>query len=166
MATSITTPPLDTTKVEGRRKVRYASYDDLVADAERLAAGEVRTLGNWSYGQVLDHLARSIHAMIDGPGFKMSMPMRFVMRLLMMKKMVHQELSPGFKFPANVAARFCPPDDAAVEPSLEALRQAIARVKSTDQRALHPAFGTIKTSEWDQFQLRHCEMHMSFVQTV
>lgn len=156
-------PPIDTTKVSGRRQVRYDSYDDLLADAERLAGIEVRSLGNWSYGQVLDHLARSIHAMIDGPGFSMPMPMRFVMRMLMMKKMVHQELPPGFKFPAKVATRFSPPSDAAVETGLEALRGAIERVKTTDQRGMHPAFGTIKTSEWDAFQLRHCEMHMSFI---
>lgn len=164
MATAAPDAPIDTTKVEGRRTVRYETYDDLLADAERLAGVEVRTLGNWSYGQILDHLARSIHAMIDGPGFRMPMPMRFVMRLLMMKKMVHQELPPGFKFPVKVADRFCPPEDAQVGPSLAALREAVTRVQSTDQRGLHPAFGTVKTSDWDSFQLRHCELHMSFVQ--
>lgn len=156
--------PIDTAKVKGRRQVRYESYDDLLADAERMAGLEVRTLGNWSYGQILDHLARSIHAMIEGPGFSMPMPMRFIMRQLMMKKMVHQELPPGFKFPVKVSDRFTPPEGAQVEPSLDALREAVARVKSTDQRGLHPAFGTVKTSDWDSFQLRHCEMHMSFVQ--
>lgn len=160
MATA--TPPIDTTRVQGRRKVRYDSYDELLADAQSLSAGEVQTLGNWTYGQVLDHLAKSIHAMIEGPGFKLPMPVRFVMRLMMMKKMVHQEVPPGFKFPANVAKRF-EPNDVPIHKGIERLREAVERVKSTDERGMHPAFGTVSTNDWDEFQRRHCEMHMSFV---
>ncbi len=166
------TPPaptggtIDTTKVTGRRELRFDTYDDLLADAERMASIEVRTRGNWSYPQILEHLAKSLHKMIEGPGFMLPMPMRFIMRLTMMKKMVTQTLDPGFKFPASVAKSFAPSPTAEVGPSLELLRAAIERVKSDPTRAKHPGFGTITTAEWDNFQLRHCEMHMSFVQPV
>ena len=60
---------VNTKTVTGRRELRYDNYDELLADAERLAGKEVRTLGNWSYGQILRHLARSIDAMIDGAPF-------------------------------------------------------------------------------------------------
>src|SRR5438874_10377963 len=43
---------VDTTKVAGRRQLHFVSIDDISADVEKLAAGEVRTLGNWSGGQI------------------------------------------------------------------------------------------------------------------
>ena len=161
-------PPatIDPTKVTGRRELRYDTYDDLLADAERMASQEVKTLGNWSYPQVLDHLAKSLNKMIDGPGFMLPMPMRFIMRLTMMKKMVNETFDPGFKFPASVAKDFDPDPTIETGAAIESLRAAIERVKADPTRAKHPGFGTITTRGWDQFQLRHCEMHMSFVQPV
>jgi len=38
---------VDTSKVTGRRKVRYETFEDLIADARQLASGEVTSLGNW-----------------------------------------------------------------------------------------------------------------------
>lgn len=35
--------------------------------------------------------------------------------------------------------------------------------KSDPSRALHPWFDELSTGEWDQFNLRHAELHMSFV---
>src|SRR5271163_177628 len=43
---------VNTAKVEGRRKVTYTSFEDLLVDADRLSAGPVKTLGNWSAGQI------------------------------------------------------------------------------------------------------------------
>ena len=51
---------MNTKAVTGRREVHYDTFDDALADAERLAAGDVRTLGNWSYGQILKHLAMAV----------------------------------------------------------------------------------------------------------
>lgn len=167
MATHTTSEAtIDTTKVTGRRELRFDTYDDLLADAERMASCEVRTLGNWSYPQIIDHLAKSLNKMIDGPGFMLPMPVRFLMRLTMMRKMVNVALDPGFKFPASVAKDFAPDPTTETGPALDSLREAIDRVKADPTRAKHPGFGTITTAEWDQFQLRHCEMHMSFVQPV
>ena len=47
-STISTAAPVKTSKVVGRRIVRFATLDDIQADAERLAAGPVRQLGNWS----------------------------------------------------------------------------------------------------------------------
>jgi hypothetical protein len=152
--------PIDTRKVAGRRTVRYESFDEMLADAERLAASPCRTLGNWSLGQIFQHLAKSLDMMIDGPPFVMPAPLRVVMRLLMKRRMLSQTLTPGFKLPQK-AARYLP-DPTTTEEGLQLLRVAVQRVNQTQQRGLHPAFGKMGPGEWDQFQLRHCEMHMSF----
>ena len=153
--------PVDTGKVAGRRPVRYNSYDELLADAERLAAGENQTLGNWSLGQIYNHLAKAIHMTIDGPPFLLPWPLRIFFKLFMKQRMLQKMLPPGFKLPKRAESML--PEPTTTADGLELLRAAIKRVKCTPQRGLHPAFGKMGPGEWDQFQLRHCEMHMSFV---
>src|ERR1043166_9592063 len=76
MSTTPTTTLIDARKVKDRRKGRYESYDELLADAERLVAldaqrdaqgaSKVRPLGNMQLGQALGHLALWMNASIDG----------------------------------------------------------------------------------------------------
>lgn len=150
--------PVDTTKVKGRRQVHYGSYADLLADAEQLAKTKVKTLGNWSYGQILKHVAQSTDSSIDGSGFALPAPIRWVFTLLMKRKYLTQPIPAGFKAPKQ----FQPPE-VSVEDSLADLRKAIARQNTEEKRAMHPAFGKISKDEWTQFNLRHAEMHMSFI---
>ena len=56
---------VDTKKVTQRREVRYDSYDDLLSDAEHLASGDVQTVGNWTLGQIFQHLAKTLNSSID-----------------------------------------------------------------------------------------------------
>ena len=54
---------VDSKTVRGRRRVRYASFDELLADVERLRTSEdTRTLGNWPLEQLIAHLATTINA--------------------------------------------------------------------------------------------------------
>jgi hypothetical protein len=152
---------VNTKKVTGRRKLRFESYDEVLTDVERLAAGEIRSLGNWSFGQILKHLAVAVDSMIDGGPFNMPAPVKFLMNLIMKKRMLTRTLSPGFNLPKSAQALV--PYDTSVEEGLELFRVAIDRLKNETIRAPHGAFGVLSPSEWDQFQLRHCEMHLSFV---
>jgi hypothetical protein len=149
---------VDTKKVKDRRTVHYESFDDLLADAERLAAGDVHTLGNWSYGQILKHVAKSLDASIDGVGFMLPAPLRLVMKTFMKRRFLTKPLPTGFKTTKSFL-----PDETSVDDGLAALRAAIARQSHETERALHPAFGRISSQDWDLFNLRHAEMHMSFV---
>ena len=55
------------------------------------------------------------------------------------------------------------PGETSVEEGLSSLQGAIARQKQESMRASHPAFGDIGREEWNDFNLRHAEMHMSFL---
>lgn len=78
---------VNTKSVAGRRAVRYASYDELLSDAERIAASNsVQTLGNWTPGQIFKHLADALESSIDGSGFVLPWPIRVVFTLLMKRK--------------------------------------------------------------------------------
>ena len=154
---------VDTKKVTQRRKVHYDSYDDLLADAERLASGDARTVGNWTLGQIFKHLAQTLDSSIDGTDMKFPWLMKKIFLLFMNKeKMLNQTISPGFKIPKKGEAQFIPDPSVSTEEGLESLHAAIERCRTETSRAEHPALGELTREEWDKLHLRHAELHMSF----
>ncbi len=153
---------VNTKTVSGRRSVRYDSYDDVVADAERLAAGSVKTVGNWTFAQILEHLAISFNSSIDGIPFKVPLPMRIMGRLFFKSKFLNKEVPSGFQIPDGARGHFLPPDSTEVAQGIADLKAAVERCKVETQRCRHPLFGELTLAEWEKFGLRHAEMHMSF----
>lgn len=149
---------IKTKKVQGRRTVRYESLDDLLADAKRFSGGGIRSLGNWSPGQIFEHLARSLDSSIDGAGFSFPAPLQWLMSLLMKRKYLTRTLPAGFKSSDQFI-----PAETSVEQGLASLEKAISRQKQESERAPHPGFGNIGKEGWNDFNLRHSEMHMSFL---
>ncbi len=151
------------TKTKGntdRRVVRYGNYDDFLNDAERCTQEPVRTLRNWSQAQIYSHLAMSFESCIDGTGFVLPAPVRWLISLLMKRKFLYGTLPAGYKAPATLIAS----DQITLDTAMTELRRVIQRVRSDGTRAIHPAFGDIGREGWDLFNLRHAELHMSFLQ--
>jgi hypothetical protein len=154
---------IDTAKVSDRRQLRFESLDDLVSEVDRLEnAREIRTLGNWSAGQVLEHLATSLNKSIDGYKNPVPAVFRVVLRLFMKQSFLTKPLSAGFKLPAKAEAEMWS-GSASVPEGAQALRAAIGRLKSQTHREPHPVIGPLSVAEWNQFHCRHAEMHLSFL---
>ena len=150
-----------TSKVIGRRTVRYESFDELLAEVEQFANLPTRTLGNWSVGQIYKHMALAIDAIIHGDPFSVTAPVQWLLRVFLKKRMLTRTLDPGFQLPKKAASMIPAPISTAE--GLDLLRAAVRRIQSTDTRSLHGGFCKITNEEWDAFQFRHCEMHMSFI---
>lgn len=153
---------IDTRKVVGRRQIRYQSIDDLLADAEQLAAGPHRTLGNWSLGMILKHLASAFNMGLDGSPTSAPRPLQMLIRAVMQKRFFEGPMKPGFKLPKKASAKYMP-TATSTEEGLGLLREAIGRWKSASHRYPHPLLGPLTPAEWDLCELRHAELHMSFV---
>ncbi|MCA9143186.1 MAG: DUF1569 domain-containing protein [Planctomycetales bacterium] len=156
---------INTKTVEGRRKLRFDTLDELLAEADRLAAGDVKMLGNWSLAQIFAHLAAGINSTIDGSTFKPPIFVRLMAPLMkgfMKKKFIHEGIPAGFQIPKDAQAQFVPADDVELQKALGELHTAIERFKSQEQLADHPLLGQLTKEETMQFQLRHAEMHLSF----
>lgn len=153
--------PVNTRKVVGRREVRFESYHDLLHDAERLAAGDARLLGNWSLGQIFAHLSRNMEMSIDGASFKAPLPVRVVARLFMKQRFLQRPMPPGFRLPAS-AAEMLVAEATETEQGLAALRSSVLRLQSETERAAHPLLGELSLNEWDRLHMRHAELHLSF----
>ncbi len=152
---------VNTAKVDGRRKLKFASYEELLADIDRLSSGPVKTLGNWSPGQIFRHLARAYNGSIDG--FPMTFPLHFrLMAKVFRKKLLSMQMPAGFKLPGAGAKALVPPPTSTAEGAAE-LRAAIARLEREPQRAKHPMFDGLSKEEWDKVHLTHASLHLSFL---
>src|SRR5438046_239606 len=139
---------IDTAKVKDRRKLRFESVDDIAAEVERLArCKQVKTLGNWSRGQVVEHLAMTMNNSIDGfPSF-VPAPLRLFLRLFMKRRILTTPMGAGLKLPAKAAEHMIPkPTEWDV--ALANFRRGIQRLKAETKRSATPAFGPLTNHEW------------------
>ncbi len=156
-----TTKPVNTAKVAGRRRLKFASYDELLADLDRLTSGPIQTLGNWTPGQNFRHLAVVYNSSIDG--FSMTFPLHIRMiAKIFRKKLLTMQMPPGVKLPASGRKTLLPPDTPTDEGAAQ-LREAVARLQRETKRANHPVFGPLTREEWDRVHLTHASLHMSFL---
>lgn len=154
--------PVDTAKVAGRRKLHFTSLDDIAADVEMLAAaGKVRTLGNWTPGQVLKHMTYPMLWALDGAPFKGPWYIR-LLSVFFKKKFLRDPMPAGFKLSGDFAKHGVP-GETSWEEGLHAIRSAIARMKAEPQRHPSPILGELTPEQHVQIQCRHCELHLSFL---
>jgi hypothetical protein len=153
--------PVNTAKVECRRQLNYTSFEELLADADRLSAGPVKALGNWSAGQVFRHLALAYSSSIDG--FTVTFPWYLrLMGKIFRKKLLAGPMPAGYKLPPSGAKTLEPPPISTAE-GLADLHAAVARLQQTPHRARHPMFGQVTKEQWDKIHLAHASLHMSFL---
>jgi hypothetical protein len=154
-------PVVDTAKVAGRRRLKFATLDDIVADAERLTASpNTKMLGNWSLSQNLLHLAIAIDRSIDDT-FGLA---PWYIRLLgpfIKRRILTKGMSPGFQLPKEFEANYFPAGRTSQE-ALDGLRKAIGRTRNERMTGRHPVLGKMTHDEWTQLHLRHAELHLSF----
>src|SRR5947209_7497277 len=68
-------PRLRKRSTPGRRRLVFASLDEVMADVERLLAGHT-TVGRWTLGQACNHLALTIRGSMQGVPVKAPWLMR------------------------------------------------------------------------------------------
>src|SRR5689334_7046407 len=99
---STTPTPVDTGAVKGRRDVHFNSLDELLLDAEKLAASPTtRTLGNWPLGQLITHLAHTMNHSIDGIAFRAPWYLR-VFGWFIKGRVLRNCMPAGFNLPKEV----------------------------------------------------------------
>jgi Protein of unknown function (DUF1569) len=151
---------VDTRNTKGRRTLHFDNYQQLLDEVHTLAAVPTRQLGNWSLGQILQHLAKAMNMAIDGPPFKVA----FILRVLgpfFKNRVISRPMSSGFRLPKNGAVLI--PTECDVAAGVAEIEKAVTRLEQTSERKPHFVFGPMTREEWDQLQFRHAEMHLSFI---
>jgi hypothetical protein len=160
--------PVNTAKVVGRRELRFTTFSEVIADAERLAAAEsagtLKRLGNWTLGQAFNHIATWINFPFEGYPLQLTPPLWVkVMGRLMKKRLLAGGLRPGFRIP-KIEGGTLGIEPISTADGLAKLRAAVARLDSTMPRVPNPVFGAISHDEWKKLHLGHAALHFSFYQ--
>lgn len=154
-----TSTKIDTKKVEGRRKLHFNCVDEILADAEKMAASDSKTIGNWSQGQIYRHVGETMNQSIDGIDFNPAWPIKVFGRLLK-RRILTNPMSPGFQLPKST--KLLPPE-ISDEDGLQYLRDAVARLQNESKRSDSPFLGKMTKDDWTLLHCRHCEHHMSYI---
>lgn len=158
---------INTTTVKNRRAIRFATIADALADLDVIEKadreGRLQPLGNWTPGQNLAHVAAWINYAYDG--FPMPPAPWFVRLFLWFQKrsILRGAMGPGVKIP-QLPEGTTGQDRIGVAEGVERLRTAFRRLAS-DEPAPHPspAFGPLTKEERVELNLRHAELHLSFI---
>jgi hypothetical protein len=153
-----------------RREVHLDTLDDLAAETERIVAansrGEITTSGNWSAGQILQHTARLITFSIDGFPFQASLPTRILCRILKAiswEWLLKEAFKPGRPLPS---ATLAPDEHISTAAGAAILLEQLRRIRAGEKmRQLSPFEGYLTHEQWITAQLRHAELHLSYILT-
>jgi hypothetical protein len=142
-----------------RRTLNFALLDEVMPDVERLLAGH-STVGQWSLGQICNHLARTISGSVDGfPTLAPWLIRRTVGPLAFRGVDRLGRLPTGVK----AAAYLIPPPGLDARAEAEALGAAIARFQAlTGPAGEHPFFGRMSLARLTRAHCLHCAHHLSF----
>ena len=128
------------TTVIQRREIVYGTLQDFLDDVRRLIDVDVTTLGNWSFAQILEHLARAIDSSIDGFSFRSNWLVRTLAAPLIKNRLLTRPMKPGFTLPRR-ANSYLPDPDTDFDAAHTHLESAIERLATTTPTAAHPFLG-------------------------
>jgi hypothetical protein len=159
-----------TAKVTDRRSLRFASFAELAEEVERLSRaaehGTLRTTGNWSVGQILQHLGKTMQFSFDGFPFKAALPARLMSKIfkhLMWKGLLNLMFKPGHQLPPSAGAML-PADTVSVTDGAALLLAQIQRVQAgAPMTQPHPFLGSLTQAQWTDIHLCHAAAHLSFI---
>ncbi len=139
-----------------RRTLSFNSLEEVIPEVERLLAGHA-TVGEWSLGQILHHLATAIRVSRRGRPNPEARPVSEPFR---------EQFFRSRRFPEGMQAphpRLIPPTDADARVQLEELRTAITQwTLAPGPFPDHPLLGPLSKDEWSDFHCIHCAHHLSF----
>jgi hypothetical protein len=142
----------------GRRTLRYESFDEVMADVERLLEGHT-TVGNWSLAQICHHLAAVLRRHVDLPATTAFDPADMVTDEEKRRMLEAGVLPVGIGAPPGVV----PESPGSEREEAERLGAAIAYYLASPGPAIsHRIFGPLTREEWDRFELVHLAHHLSF----
>lgn len=152
-----------TSAIADRRELHFSSMQDIQADVAYLDSGDPpRATGNWTAGQVVQHVTTLIQLSLDGfPPVRLALPLRLAGRLLRGRILAHP-LRSGFRFPRQLEF-LAPTPGIGWDEAVGYFTETIARLATEKMTAVSPLVGRLSHEQWEQMHCRHAEMHLSFL---
>ncbi|TWT87422.1 hypothetical protein Mal64_29610 [Pseudobythopirellula maris] len=143
-----------------RRQLRFATFDDAIADIERLRDGGYTPTMKWNLTEVCEHLRKTMHAGLHGGTKPLPWILRVSIARLLVEYMVWRHWMPnGAKAPAE----FIPEDYAEDDP--ERIEACIALMREardfSGKLPPNPLAAGLSVETWQGLQVLHAEHHLS-----
>jgi len=139
-----------------QRILSFGSLDEVMPEVHRLLAGHT-TVGAWTLGQILDHLATAVRLTCVGRSGTAASERSDVLKRRFFRV---------GKFPQGAQAphpSLIPIPGSDPREQAEILRQALARFASAaGPFPDHPLLGALDKDEWSVFHCIHCAHHLGF----
>lgn len=150
-----------------RRDLTFETVNDVIEDVNQIsvadAAGTLEVCGQWTAGEILSHLSAWIEYGYEG--YPIDAPpwlVRQVMKL-MLRSMLKSGMKPGIRIPgidSGTVGQTKMPTQEACQRYLMALNRMASREKVVYPS---PAFGEMDHAKRVKLNLRHAELHLSFL---
>jgi len=149
-----------------RRKLTFATLDEVVVDAENLQAKGYEKAGNWDLSQVCLHLADWMSFPMDGFP-KPPVPIRLMLwalRNAMGKRILRKIMAEGMPVGSQTMPQTVHQQGSDPVGAMAKLKETAERFKAFTG-TLHPSplFGALNKDEATKLQLVHCAHHLSFL---
>lgn len=149
-----------------RRKIRFDSLGQILAGAEKiLHAKHVECVGNWTPGQIFEHLAKSFRSSFHES--KAIFPLwRRIVAWIVKPFVLRFGLPSGVQIePASAVAadEFMPQSTVTSEEGFEFLKRIIGQLTPESMSARHNFFGHMSCKDWEMMHCRHAELHLSYL---
>jgi hypothetical protein len=157
---------MSATTKPARRGLKFASLDEVVADAEHLLAKGYDKAGNWDLAQVAGHVAEWMRFPLDGfPKVPLLLrPMFWLVRVTAGGKMRAKILKDGFGAGGRTMPQTVPAAGGDEAAAVAELREVAGRWKThTGGVYPSPLFGAMTKDVALQLQLKHAAHHLSFL---
>lgn len=145
-----------------RPYLKFQSYDEMLADVDRLRSDGYTKAGQWDLAMILDHLGKGMNAPWI-PQMKVPWPFSLVAQA-MIRRMVAKRYYPNIKFPAPKAMQ--PTPGISIEMAYPAFMTTVEKIKNYPQPIMkNTPFGDVPTELWQQLHLLHGAHHLAFLQS-
>jgi hypothetical protein len=145
---------------EGRRTLTFSGLHDLMPEVDRLLDG-YRQAGNWSLGQICNHLGSSMILCVEGFPEAAPWPIRASLGRIVKRKILRSGVMPAG---ARLPERFSPRPGLDDRAEAEAYRATINAFSAhRGPVSPHPFFGPMTYDDWSRLHTIHAAHHLGFL---
>lgn len=145
--------------MEPFRELKFTKLTEVETELERLSQGQPETTGNWTYFQILSHLAETIEDSYK-PMEPPAKPVEARTTEVLFKRLQKSgKLKPGYVNPALPRTR----EDGDVQAAKQRLQKAIQGFRASTHLNHEPALGYLNHEQFEFLHAIHCALHLGFV---
>ncbi|MCE9597969.1 MAG: DUF1569 domain-containing protein [Spirochaetia bacterium] len=145
--------------MEGFRELRFTNLNQVLQELSSLEKAGKGTLGNWSYFQILTHLAETIEAsytLVPPPANPVDARTTEVLFRRLQKS---GKMKPGYLNPALPQSR----EEGDTASAMNRLMVAIRSFGESKQLNPEPTLGYLNHEQFEFLHAIHCALHLGFV---